>query len=99
MRHLAAQDQEGIQLADLVTDCNADPEEVRSLLESHKKFHCLAVYCDSLKEWGTALGIWDRLVKRELSDPHFPGPAFMADQLTKLVYIHFFFTNLILTFF
>jgi len=87
---LAAQDQEGIQLADLVADCDVDHEEVRSLLESHKKFHCLAVHYASIKEWDSALGTWDRLVKQELNDPHFPGPTFMADQLTRLVFIILF---------
>ena len=54
LRELIANDQEGIQLMDLVADCDADPEEVCRLLESSRKFHSLAVHNASRRSWENA---------------------------------------------
>lgn len=83
LSYLVANDKEGVQLGDLVTDCSVDAEEIRSLLQSNRRFHCLALHHASLNEWESALQVWDKLVKQELTDEHFPGYTYVAEQLTK----------------
>lgn len=83
LKYLATNDKDGMQLADLVMDCDTDQEETCALLKANNKFHCLAVFHASRNDWENAFVMWDRLVKKELTDEHFPGPSYVADQLTK----------------
>jgi len=80
---LISRDTDGVQLRDLVTNCEADRDETITILKSNGRFHCLAVYHAARLEWEEALSIWDRLVKKSIEDTHFPGCSYVADQLTK----------------
>ena len=83
LKYLAVNDKDGMQLADLVVDCESDEEETCAILKAHDKLHCLAVYYSSRKDWDKSFGIWDRLIKKEQTDDHFPGLTYVAEQLSK----------------
>lgn len=83
LQYLVEHDQSGVQLLDFIVDCSTDYGETCSCLESSKRFHCLATFKASKENLEEAFGIWDRLIKKEIEDAHFPGYTFVAEQLAK----------------
>lgn len=83
LKHLAKSDSDGSQLLDFIVDCDTEWDETRSILETYKRFHCLATFCAAKLQWEEAFSIWDRLIKKDIEDLHFPGYPYVAEQLAK----------------
>ncbi len=83
LKHLARNDSEGVQLLDFIVDCDTDGNETCEILKTYQRFHCLAIYYTSKNKWEDAFCMWDRLMKKDIEDAHFPGYAYVAEQLAK----------------
>ena len=73
-------------MLDFIVDCDTDWNETCDILKTYRRFHCLATYYASKKKWEDAFHMWDRLIKKDVEDVHFPGYAYVAEQLTKYGY-------------
>lgn len=83
MKYLAKNDTDGVQLLDFIVDCDTEWNETSLVLNNYKRYHCLAMFYASRKKWEEAFTIWDQLIKKTVEDLHFPGYAFVAEQLTR----------------
>lgn len=83
LKFLVKNDHEETELLEFVANCGIEHDEMCSTLESYRKHHCLATFKAAKGKWEEAFSIWDRLIKKELEDKHFPGYTHVAEELVR----------------
>lgn len=76
-------DNAGTKLQDLVEKCQVNEEKLVGVLETHGRYHSLAVHYTAKDKLENALEIWEKLLKGSLKDVHFPGEGYVAEKLAK----------------
>lgn len=83
LKLLAKNDHEETELLEFVVTCGIDHDEICSTLKTYQKHHCLATFKAAYGKWEEAFSIWERLIKKELEDKHFPGYKHVAEELVR----------------
>lgn len=83
LEQYVSRDNAGPKLQKLVEQCKVNEDKLVSLLETHKRYHSLAIYYAVKDKSENAFEIWEKLVKENVHDSHFPGPIYVAERLAK----------------
>lgn len=65
------------------SDFQGDFEELKGPLESHQRFHALALLHEKHRNWSEALSVWASLAQNEIQDDLFPGIGVFLQKIIR----------------
>lgn len=68
------------------SDFQGDFEELKGPLESHQRFHALALLHEKHRNWSEALSVWASLAQNEIQDDLFPGIGVFLQKIIRFVH-------------